>query len=201
MEKQYYTEHSFTTSVFSFDPTKNMASAGGGCVATNNEEIKEKVNLLRNHGVKDRGNHDTLGYNFKMSDVSAAILIEQLKKIEEILDKRIRNADFYAKIFSDLDWLVTPNVKDNTLHSFHKYVIKVIGRERDYVIKKLDEKGVGNGIYYHKPIHKQKVYLDLGYKDSLPVAEKVAEQVLSLPVHPNLTQEELEYISEVMHNI
>jgi dTDP-4-amino-4,6-dideoxygalactose transaminase len=136
-----------------------------------------------------------------MNDIAAALGIEQLKKLDFIVDKKIKIAQFYTKSFSDLDWLITPKVQANSKHSFHKYTIRIVGKSREEVIKKLSESGIGNAIFYNKPIHKQKLYLDLGYKDKLPVVEAIIGQVLSLPVHPGLNNEELEYISEVMHNI
>ena len=193
---------SFTnSSAFSFDPTKNIATCGGGCVVTNNDSIADYCKMLRIHGAKIKGQHDILGFNFKMNDISAVMAIEQLKKINTILDNRINNAKFYNKAFSDLNWIITPKIKENCKHSFHKYTIRINGKNRDEVIKKLNEAGIGNGIFYNKPIYKQKIYLDLGYNDKLPVVEKVCEQVLSLPIHLGLKKENLEYISEVMHKI
>lgn len=193
---------SFTTSsVFSFDPTKNIATCGGGAVVTNDDNVAEICRMLRIHGSKIKGNHDILGFNFKMNDIAAAIGVEQLKKIDTILDKRISNAKFYDKAFRDLNWIITPKVKEDCKHNFHKYTIRVKGKNREEVMKKLSDNGIGSGIFYHKPIHKQKLYVDLGYNDKLPIAEKVSQEVLSLPIHPSLKKEELEYISEVMHSI
>ena len=190
-----------TSSVFSFDPTKNLSTCGGGAVVTNDEKVAEISRILRIHGAKGRGNHEILGFNFKMNDIAAALGIEQLKKLDFIVNKKIKIAQFYTKSFSDLNWLITPKVQANSKHSFHKYTIRIVEKNREEVIKKLNEKGIGNAIFYNKPIYKQKLYLDLGYNDRLPVVEKIIDQVLSLPIHPNITQEELGYISEVMHNI
>ena len=190
-----------TSSVFSFDPTKNLATCGGGAVVTNDEKVVEISKMLRIHGAKIKGQHDILGFNFKMNDIAAAIGIEQLKKLNIIVDKKIKTAQFYTKSFSDLNWIITPKVQANSKHSFHKYTIRIVGKNREEVIKKLNDAGVGTGIFYNKPIHKQKLYLDLGYKDNLPVVEKIIDQVLSLPIHPNLKKEDLDYISEIMHSI
>ncbi len=193
---------SFTiSSAFSFDPTKNIATCGGGAVVTIDDRVADISKMLRIHGSKIKGQHDILGFNFKMNDISAALGIEQLKKIDYILDKRIYNAKFYNNSFKDLDWVITPKTKENCKHSFHKYTIRVFGRNRDEVINKLNQAGIGNGIFYHRPIHKQKLYLDLGYNDKLPVVERICNEVLSLPIHPNLKKEDLEYISDIMHKI
>ncbi|MEK6936798.1 MAG: DegT/DnrJ/EryC1/StrS family aminotransferase [Nanoarchaeota archaeon] len=189
------------SSAFSFDPTKSISSAGGGAVVTNDDKIMEMSRMIRIHGQREKNNHEILGFNYKMNDISAVILIEQLKKIDNFLKRRKENADFLTRNLKDLKWLKVPEVKENCRHSFSRFTIKVIGKNRDEVMKKLNEKGIGTGLFYPKPIHKQKVYIDLNYKDSLPVAEKICSQILSLPVHPGLNKEELEYIVEIMNSI
>lgn len=192
---------SFSTSTFSFDPTKNITTAGGGVLVTNEDEIAEVARMLRVHGAKTPGMYDILGYNFKMNDISAAIGIEQLKKLDQFVEKRINNARYLTAKLSDIDWLLTPKTRKNNKHTFHKYTTRIIGKERGEVIKKLNEAGIGNKVFYPMPIHKQKLYSDLGYNDKLPVVEKLANEVLSLPIHPNIKKEDLDYISKALHEI
>ncbi len=189
------------SSAFSFDPTKSISSAGGGAVVTNDDNIMELSKMIRIHGQRTKNNYEILGFNYKMNDISAAILIEQLRKIDNFLDRRKENANFLSKHLADLTWLKVPETKENCKHSFSRFTIRIIGKNRDEVMKQLNEKGIGTGIFYPKPIHKQRLYLDLGYNDNLPVAEKLCNQLLSLPVHPGLKKEELDYIIEIMHSI
>jgi len=172
---------------FSFYATKNMITGEGGMVTTNSEEIAEKIRKLRSHGQTKTYEHEILGFNLRMMNLTAAIGLEQLKKLENFNKKRAENADFLTKNLKDI--VETPFVSKNVKHAFHQYTIKT--ENRDSLLKKLNENGIGARVYYPKPIHKQPFYQKLGYKDSLPITEEMAKKVISLPVHPNLKKEDL----------
>lgn len=182
---------------FSFYPTKNMTTGEGGMITTNDVKIEEKARLLREHGSKVRYYHEVLGYNYRMTEIAAAIGTEQLKKLDAMNEKRIRNAELLASGVKKNAGLEAPYVSPGAKHVFHQYTIRVkkeYGISRDELAERLSKKGVGTGIYYPLPIHKQKLYKKLGYKDKLPAAEKAAKEVLSLPVHAGVGEDEINQI-------
>lgn len=185
--------------VYSFYPTKNMTTGEGGMVLTDDKEIAEKSNLLINHGSAERYKHEILGYNYRMTNIAAAIGLEQLKKLDRYNKKRRENAAYLTENLKDLDWLETPVVPDDRDHVFHQYTIKV--ENRDNFLDHLEENEIGYGIHYPIPAYRQPLYKRLGYDScNLPVAEKLCEKVVSLPVHPALSQADLEKIVEVVKN-
>ncbi|MEW6328538.1 MAG: DegT/DnrJ/EryC1/StrS family aminotransferase [Candidatus Micrarchaeota archaeon] len=190
--------------VFSFYPTKNMTTGEGGMITTNNDEFAEKARMLRDHGSRKKYLHEVLGFNFRMTSMCAAIGVEQLKKIEQFNARRIRNAEYLTKKLSGIGGLVLPKAQPGRKHVFHQFTIRVVKEEfgisRDDLIKLLNEKGVGTGVHYPVPIHKQPLYVQLGYKDSLPISEKLANEVVSLPIHPSVSESDLDLISEVLEN-
>lgn len=183
---------SFGTGTFSFYATKNMMSGEGGMITTNDDEVAEACRLIRNHGMKVRYYHDMLGYNFRMMDIQAAIGLEQLKRLPEFNKKRRQHADYFnAKIES----VKTPRERQDYYHIWHQYTIRVNhGRDRDAAVKQLNEAGIGTGIYYPVPIHHQGYIRKIMGEISLPVTEQMSREVISLPVHPMLSQEDLETI-------
>jgi dTDP-4-amino-4,6-dideoxygalactose transaminase len=187
---------SFGTGAFSFYPTKNMTSAEGGMITTDDAAIAEKCRVIRQHGMRRRYYHDELGFNFRMTDVQAAIGLAQLQKLERF--NRIRQAN--AKFLSEQLWgVIVPVIPLGYEHVFHQYTIRVPNGRRDDLILHLNECGVGNGIYYPVPIHKQTYYMnELGYDQVLPEAEKAANEVISLPVHPGLSSADLNTIVQVV---
>ena len=185
---------SFGTGCFSFYATKNMITGEGGMITTDNSDIDEKARMIRSHGQRQRYFHEILGYNYRMTEIAAAIGLCQLGKLERFNNKRIENARFLTQGLSGTRGLVPPSVKSNTRHVFHQYTVRItqdFGIPRDEVRQKLMDKGVGTEIYYPLPIHKQPLYQNSGYDDHLPNSEKAAREVLSLPVHPSLTKEDL----------
>ena len=188
---------SFGTGCFSFYPTKNMTTAEGGMVTSDNDQVAERVRLLRNHGMKRRYYHDFLGYNFRMTDLQAALGLAQLAKLEVFNEKRIANARYLTEHLRDV---ITPQVKDGYRHVFNQYTIRVEG-DRDRLVEQLRKRGIGTGIYYPLPVHKQPIYQELGYTDRLLVAEAMSQEVLSLPVHPALSQADLERIVAVVSQL
>ena len=195
---------SFGIGTFSFYPTKNMTTGEGGMITTNSDEIAEKSRLFRGHGMKIRYHHEIMGYNYRMSDINAAIGIWQLKRLNENNAKRIENARLLTNGLKDIDGIITPKVMPKRKHVFHQYTIRVTDdfkMSREELMKELKEKGIGSMIYYPIPIHKQKAYLDMGFRAELPTTEKIVKEVLSIPVHPSLTKEEINYIINVFHEL
>lgn len=182
---------SFGTGVFSFYPTKNITSGEGGMITTNDPVIAEKCRMIRNHGMRRRYYHEELGFNFRMTDVHAAIGLAQLSKLETFNAARRANARYLSE---HLRGVVTPMVPPDRTHVFHQYTVRVPNGKRDPLRAYLAERGIGSEIYYPVPIHRQEVYVRLGYHLSLPEAERAAAEVLSLPVHPGLTRADLEMI-------
>ncbi len=182
----------FGVGCFSFYPTKNITTAEGGIITTDDPELADRAQLLRNHGQRERYYHETIGYNFRMTEIQAAIGSVQLHKIEQFTAARRANAAYLA---SRLEGVVTPYEAPGCRHVYHQYVIRV-PQGRDTLAEHLQRHGIATGIYYPLPVHKQVAYQRLGYRDHLPVAEKASREVLSLPVHPALTREDLERIVE-----
>ena len=187
--------------VFSFYPTKNMTTGEGGMITTNNEKIAEKARLIREHGAKQRYLHETLGYNYRMTDIAAAIGIEQLKKLDKMNETRIKNAEILTKGIRGINGITLPFVPLGTKHVFHQYTIRITEDyklTREQLIEKMKANGIATMIYYPIPIHKQPLYIKLGYKDKLPNAEKACEEVLSLPVHAGVDRDGINRIIEVI---
>ncbi|MHB1160399.1 MAG: DegT/DnrJ/EryC1/StrS family aminotransferase [Chloroflexota bacterium] len=183
---------SFGTGCFSFYPTKNMTSGEGGMVTTGDPAIADRVRLLRNHGMRQRYYHESVGFNFRMTDLHAAIGLVQLRKLDRWNRARIDNADYLTARLADV--VECPRVREGIRHVFHQYTVRVPGG-RQSLQEWLQGAGVSAGVYYPVPIHLQRHYLEMGYRNgSFPVAEAVSEQVLSLPVHPGLSRADLEAI-------
>ena len=189
---------SFGAGCFSLYPTKNITSAEGGMVTTNSEEIAENCRVIRQHGMRRRYYHDELGFNFRMTDVHAAIGLAQLKKLWQFTEARINNARFLS---AHLEGVITPSVPNDCIHVFHQYTIRVPDGRRDEVLAGLQAQGIGCGVYYPVPVHQQRVYTELGYDVSLPEAERAALEVISLPVHPALSSAELETIVAAVNGL
>jgi dTDP-4-amino-4,6-dideoxygalactose transaminase len=185
---------------FSFYPTKNMTTSEGGIVTTNNSEMANKIRSLRAHGEKERYKHSVLGYNFRMTDISAAIGVVQLKKLDKFNQKRIENAAYLSEHINEIKGIKAPYVMDEVRHVFHQYTIRVENGSRDDWIKFINENGVGTGIHYPIPIYEQELYQNLGFDYKCPEAEKAANEVISIPVHPSLNVEDLEKIVQVLED-
>ncbi len=183
---------SFGTGCFSFYPTKNITTAEGGAVTTNDDSIAEALRLLRNHGMPRRYHHDQLGFNFRMTDVHAAIGLAQIGKLAQYNAARQANARYLSEHLSDR--VVKPTVPPDRTHVFHQYTIRIPQR-RDEIAEELGRRGIGTMVYYPIPVHQQTFYRKLGYGDvHLPETERASREVLSLPVHPALSEADLETI-------
>jgi len=180
---------------FSFYFTKNLGAYGeGGMVITSDEEIAKRVRLYRNHGHKSKFEHDLVGYNNRLDEIQAAILRIKLHYLDSYTNARRDIARRYNEYLSDLP-ITTPVEIDGRRHVYHLYVIRC--KERDGLQRYLEGCGIGTGIHYKNPIHLQKAVDFLGYKrGDLPVSEKICEEILSLPIYPELKEDDIYYITE-----
>jgi len=197
---------SFGTGCFSFYATKNMTTCEGGMLTTNNPAIAEKLRLLRNHGQEARYYHIALGYNLRMTELQGAIGIVELEKLEAFTKQRIANAEYLTNYLKE--YVTTPIERPGARHVYHQYTIRVLEKRNEWATQ-LRAEGIETGIHYSLPIHQQPFYrrhatliriLTPGKRASvkgsnptahLPETEYAAQQVLSLPVHPALSQEDL----------
>ncbi|MFP4497217.1 MAG: DegT/DnrJ/EryC1/StrS family aminotransferase [Vulcanimicrobiota bacterium] len=184
---------------FSFYPTKNMTTAEGGLVTTNSELIYRNLRLLREHGMPKTGEYDfkLLGYNYRMTNIEAAIGLAQLEKLEGFNKKRAENAKFFDEHLKNLDWLVLPVVKEKAVHCYHQYTLKV--EDRNNFTNHLKENGIGFKVYYPSVLPDSQFYKDMGYSgENYPVSKRMTQQVVSIPVHPGVSDKDREQIVEVI---
>jgi dTDP-4-amino-4,6-dideoxygalactose transaminase len=182
---------------FSFFPSKNLGCYGdGGMVITNDAKLAERLQSLRNHGSKVRYYHDEVGYNSRLDEIQAAVLNVKFKRIDSYNAGRIRSAALYKKYLS-VPNVQTPVESGDGKHVYHQYTIKV--KDRDAVKKRLDDAKMSSMIYYPVPLHLQAAYQGLGMmQGSLPVSEQAARDVLSLPMYPELTEEQIMTVSDAV---
>lgn len=181
---------SFGTGCFSLYATKNMTTGEGGVLTTNDAAIAERVRLIRNHGERQRYHSELLGYNLRMTEMAAALGLAQLSRLPDLNERRRANAGYLSR---HLRGVITPGERQGCHHVYHQYTVRVpSGRDRLAAV--LKEGGVETAVFYPTPVHRQALYRERGYDLSLPVAERLSRQVLSLPVHPSLSQEDLETI-------
>lgn len=186
---------------FSFYPTKNMTTGEGGMVTTGDAEIAEKVGILRQHGAARRYHHDVLGYNFRLTDMAAAIGRAQLGKLDRFNTARRRNASILDEGLAGVEGVVLPRERPGYTHVYHQYTVRIEG-DRDRFQARLRELGVATAIHYGLPVHRQPLYLGMGYGDfAMPAAEHAADHVLSLPVHPGLTDADLDRIVDSVRKV
>jgi hypothetical protein len=182
---------------FSFYPTKNMTTGEGGMVTTADPAVADRARLLREHGMRVRYQHETIGYNFRMTDIHASIGLGQLPKLPAYNARRRAIAARYDR---ELQGVITPHIQPGVTHVYHQYTLRV--NRRDEFVEQLKERGVGTGVYYPIPVHRQKPFLALGYGDQrFPVSERLANEVLSIPVHPSLTDEEVEAVIAAVNGV
>jgi dTDP-4-amino-4,6-dideoxygalactose transaminase len=182
---------SFGTACFSLYATKNVMTGEGGMITTDDDTIADTTRMIRSHGMKRRYYHDIMGYNLRLSDLHAALGIAQMDRLEEFTARRRANA---AYLSARLQSVRTPQGREGYEHVWHQYTVR-FEDDRDAAVQQLNQAGVGTGIFYPVPAHRQTHLQGLGYGElSLPVAEKVSQEVFSLPVHPLLSQADLETI-------
>ena len=180
---------------FSFYPTKNMTSGEGGMVTTADDGVARMLRLLRNQGMERRYENEVIGFNTRMTDIHAAIGRVQLRKLAGWTKSRQENARFLSE---NIRGVIVPPVAIGAEHVYHQYTIRVVGQDRDAFAAELTKRGVGNGVYYPTPIHRLPSF---GLSLDLPTTESVAAQCLSLPVHPALSQGDLETIVSTVNDV
>lgn len=182
--------------VFSFFPTKTLGGYGdGGMIITNNEELARKAKQYRVHGASKKYFYDNVGYNSRLDTLQAAILLVKLKYIDEAISKREKIAQRYMEMLSDCKNIRFPKVKGEQKPVY--YVFNVLAESRDELAAYLAKNEIGYSIYYPRPLHVQACFQDLGYKKGdFPIAEKVADEIIALPIYPEMTMDEVEYICE-----
>jgi len=183
---------------FSFFPSKNLGGAGeGGLMTTDDDDLAEKLRLLRVHGMRPKYYHKVVGVNSRLDALQAAVLGVKLKYLERWSDARRRNAEHYDKLFAEagVEEVTTPAVRPNRRHIFNQYTIRC--SRRDELMDFLKHRGVGSEIYYPAPLHLQECFAHLGYKPGdLPATERASRECLSLPIYPELTEEMRQYVVE-----
>jgi dTDP-4-amino-4,6-dideoxygalactose transaminase len=182
---------------FSFYPTKNLGAFGdAGMVTTNDPDLAERVTVLRQQGSRTRYYHDVLGFNSRLDEMQAALLRVKLRRLDDWQSRRGQIAVRYDAGLGELD-VETPFVRPGVTHVYHQYTIRVA--RRDELIEFLRERDVGSMIYYPLPLHLQKMYHDLDYAEgSLPVSESAGREVLSLPIYPELTDEQVRTVVDTI---
>lgn len=185
---------------FSFYPTKNMTTGEGGIVTTNIDEYAKRIRLLRSHGQKEVYEPIMLGYNYRMTELEAAIGIVQLSKLPKFLNIRENNAKKLTELLSDLDDIILPFVPKYSEHSWNVYTIRCPNEKvRNELKSYLRNKGVGASVYYEIPIHRTPLFTNLGYGNlKLRNTEEASKTVLSLPIHPRVSDTELAFIAELI---
>jgi len=190
---------SFGAGAFSFYATKNLMTGEGGMITTNDEVVAEQCRLLRSHGMTRRYHHEILGLNYRMTEMQAALGLVQLSRIEELIAKRRANAAYFN---ATIESVRTPTIPPGYEHVWHQYTVRINGgRSRDESLRKLADAGIGAGVYYPVPVHRQPPLRDAFGEVRLPVAERLAREVLSLPVHPQLSTDELETIAAEVNRL
>ncbi|WP_306642087.1 DegT/DnrJ/EryC1/StrS family aminotransferase [Sanyastnella coralliicola] len=184
----------------SFFPSKNLGCYGdGGALYTNDDELAAKARQIANHGMKVRYYHNMVGVNSRLDSIQAAILRIKLRELNDYCDRRRKAADTYDNYFANVPELTTPYRDPRTTHTFHQYTLKVKGADRDALQKHMMDSGIPAMIYYPVPLHLQEAFAHLdGKKGDFPTTEMLCEQVISLPMHTELTEEQLERIATTL---
>ena len=191
-----------TIGTTSFFPSKNLGCYGdGGAIFTNDSALAETIKMMANHGQKIKYHHDSIGVNSRLDTIQAAILNVKLKYLNEYTRKRNEVANFYDKALASVSQFVLPHRVSFSTHAFHQYTIQVQGVDRDDFKLYLDKCGIPSMIYYPVPLHLQKAYRQPGIElGAFPVTEKLSKTVLSLPIHTEMNEEQLNYICTIVRN-
>lgn len=181
--------------------SKNMTTGEGGVVTTNDDAVADVVKMVRTHGEKAKYTSQMLGCNYRMPEIAAAIGLVQLEKLPEFLAKRRANAKRLTEFLEQTDKLRLPKEPDGCQHSWYLYTVRLVNgteSKRNKIVEKLRAKGIGAEAYYEHPLHQMPYYCDNYGRRSLPETEKAAAQVFSLPIHPSVTEEQIEYIGKTL---
>jgi perosamine synthetase len=181
--------------MFSFTPTKNVTTGEGGLVTTNDGELATRLRLLRNHGQTSRYHHDLVGYNWRITEMQAAMGVVQINKLDAILDRKWANAAYLRDRLKDVPNVLLPITREDRTHAFMLFTVKIPANLRDHVMNALLEAGIEARLYF-PPAHLQPVFRE--YKVSLPTTERLADQMLSIPFHSRLSRTELDTIAEAL---
>jgi len=190
---------------FSFYPTKNLGAFGdGGAVCTNDPAIAEQARLLRQYGWKTRYESSIRGVNSRLDELQAALLRVRLQKLEEENGRRRRLAAVYAENLRDVEGILTPQTREGCVHVYHLYVVRVENtrsKNRDALANCLKTQGIGTGVHYPLPVHLQHAYKDniAAAPDGLPATEAVSRELLSLPMHPGLSEQDVQRVCDAIH--
>lgn len=183
---------------FSLYATKNIMSGEGGMITTNNDDYAAAIRSFRQHGMSAPYMYDELGYNYRLTDLQAAIGVEQLKKADKFTEARQHNASVLNEGLGGIAGLIIPSVGEDRTHVYHQYTVRItddFATARDEFVAALRERGVGAGVYYPRALHTYPHIAKLGFSiGDFPVSEQVASQVVSLPVHPAVSEEDLRKI-------
>jgi dTDP-4-amino-4,6-dideoxygalactose transaminase len=184
--------------IYSFFPTKTLGAYGdAGLMVTNNEDLYKKIKSYRVHGSSIKYHHDYIGYNSRLDTIQAAILRVKLKTTSESIEKRKKHADHYTSLLSDLPGIRFPVVHDAARPVY--YVYNILVQKRDELAAEFKKKEIGYSIYYPIPLHLQKCFAYLGHKKGdFPIAEKVCKEIIALPMYPELMDDEVDYICDVI---
>ena len=181
---------------WSFYPGKNLGAWGeAGAVTTNDEDMFKKARMMRDHGSEKKYSHDLIGFNYRMSEFQSAVLNVKMKFIEKWTEMRRMNAQKYHERLNEIEQVISPRELEGVRHVYHLYVIRA--ENRDKLQSFLKDKGIGTGLHYPIPLHLTGAYSYLGHKKGdFPVAERLADEILSLPMYPELTDEQIDYVCE-----
>lgn len=182
--------------VFSFFPTKTLGCYGdGGMIVTNNDRLAELARQFRVHGASKKYHYDHVGYNSRLDSIQAAILLVKMKYIKDAIAKRAKIASIYEERLSNCEHIRFPKIKGNQSPVY--YVFNILTDRRDELVEFLKKNEIGTSVYYPMPLHVQKCFEYLGYKEGdFPVAEKVSKEILALPIYPELTTDEAEFVCD-----
>jgi dTDP-4-amino-4,6-dideoxygalactose transaminase len=188
-------------SCFSFYPTKNMTTSEGGIALFKNKDIADTARKYVNHGRVDQYKHDVLGFNYRMTNICAAIGLVQLNKLPKMNDIRIKNAAIYDRLLADNEYIKTPMVTIGYKHVYHQYTITIEGLERKEVQALLAKNDIGSAIVYPFSMTEQEFYADKSECEDDSIARELSRKVLSLPVHPSLTDEDIEQVCVILTSL
>lgn len=197
---------SFGVGCFSFYATKNVTTGEGGMVTTDDDDIADRVRLLRNQGMRERYRYEVPGHNFRLTELQAAVGVAQLGRLEELTEHRQENARRLTEGLGDIPGLVTPTVRPGVRHVFHQYTVRITEEarcSRDDVAAALGRRGIGSGVYYPTPVFDHPCYRqdDRVRVDPVPNTEQACREVLSLPVHPGVTTRGLDAIVRAVRDL
>jgi dTDP-4-amino-4,6-dideoxygalactose transaminase len=189
---------------FSFFPSKNLGGFGdAGLVCTNDDEIAEKMRILRVHGMKPRYFHRYVGGNFRIDELQAALLNLKLPRVNGYIHNRRKNAEIYLDELFGVKSLTLPRELDGNFHTWNQFTVRVLGGKRDSVLRKLREKGVGCNVYYPLPLDSQECFKRMvgGRKNLTKNAAIASQEVLSLPIYPELDNQQVRWVAKILRDV